>query len=282
MAAEPAASPASCSRSSDMAAVCVVQARMGSRRLPGKVVADLAGRPMLRFMLERLDGLGMPVVVATSDLDRDDPVAEVATTAGASVVRGPEDDVLARFRLALEQHPVDHVVRLTADCPLSDPKIVQAVLELHEARHADYTCNVLPRTFPKGLDVEVARVDSLRIADREATDAREREHVMPFLYRRPSRFRLADLRGLDVGMARIDVDEGVGTVSIAIAPPHRGRGLAHAMLQALLEELRQDMQVMSLEARVHPENVPSLKAFEAAGFRATGEREGLLVLARMC
>lgn len=174
--------------------VCVVQARTGSSRFPGKVLAELAGRPVLRFMLDRLEGLGPEVVVATSDLARDDPVEEVARAAGRPVVRGPERDVLARFAVTLDAFPAAHVVRLTADCPLVDPGIVGEVIALHLDRGADYTSNVLPRTFPKGLDVEVVRAEALRTADRCAADPVEREHVTPFVYRRPERFTLANLR----------------------------------------------------------------------------------------
>jgi len=175
--------------------ICVVQARTGSTRLPGKVLADLGGKPLLRFMLDRLSGLAVDdLVVATSDLSRDQAVAEVAAAASVAVVRGSEGDVLDRFRLALDRFPAAHVVRLTADCPLMDPAVVEAVVERHRATGADYTSNVLPRTFPKGLDVEVARGDALLSAAREATDQPEREHVTPFLYRHPERFRLANLR----------------------------------------------------------------------------------------
>jgi spore coat polysaccharide biosynthesis protein SpsF len=163
---------------------------------------------MLAFLLDRLQPLPVDqVVVATSDLDRDDPVAEAAEAAGVGVVRGPEQDVLARFALALRRYPAAHVVRITGDCPLTDPAIVAASIDLHIHRSADYTCNVLPRTFPQGLDVEVIAADALRLADQEARLAIEREHVTPFFYRHPERFRLANLRsGEDLGDERWTVD----------------------------------------------------------------------------
>jgi spore coat polysaccharide biosynthesis protein SpsF len=182
---------------------------MGSTRLPGKVLADLGGEPLLTFLLERLRPLPtVATVVATSDLDRDDAVAEVAERAGATVVRGPEQDVLARYALALDRFPgAAHVLRITADCPLTDPEIVDAVVATHLDRQADYTSNVLPRTFPKGLDVEVATSAALRGAAAEATAEVEREHVMPYLYRHPERFRLANVRsGEDLGDERWTID----------------------------------------------------------------------------
>lgn len=172
----------------------VVQARMGSSRLPGKVLADLGGRPVLQLMLERLRPADVDrVVVATSDRGIDDPVAELATQLGIDVVRGPEADVLARFAIALDRFPADDVVRLTADCPLTDPALVDAALDLHRSTGADYTSNSLERTYPDGLDVEVVRTSALRAAVAEANEPEEREHVMPFVYHRPDRFRLASL-----------------------------------------------------------------------------------------
>lgn len=177
-----------------MTTLCVVQARAGSTRLPGKVLADVAGRPMLGFMLQRLAGLPVDtLVLATSTEPDDDPVAAVAEGQGVAVVRGPEHDVLARFALAVDAHPADVVVRLTADCPLSDPAIISAAVALLHDHGADYASNSLVRTFPDGLDVEVLTARALREAAAEATDQREREHVTPFVYRRPSRYRLAAL-----------------------------------------------------------------------------------------
>ena len=191
-----------------MTVLCVVQARTGSTRLPGKVLREVAGRPMLQFMLDRLGDLAVDeLVVATSDLARDDAVAHLAIEAGRPVVHASESDVLARFVAALDAYPADHVVRLTGDCPLADPALVEAVIAHHRDRGADYTSNVIPRTFPKGLDVEVVRASVLRVAHAEASDVAEREHVTPFVYRRPERFRLANLRhDVPLGDERWTVD----------------------------------------------------------------------------
>jgi spore coat polysaccharide biosynthesis protein SpsF len=205
-----------------MTTLVVVQARMGSTRLPGKVLRDLGGRPVLVLLLERLlaGALDADVVVATSDLGGDDPVVATARAAGVDVVRGPEQDVLARFTLCLDRHPADAVVRITADCPLTDPALVAEAVDLHRRTGADYTSNTLVRTYPDGLDVEVLRADALRAADAEATDAVEREHVTPFVYRRPERFQLRALRQpnplgderwtLDTADDLADLDDVVG------------------------------------------------------------------------
>ena len=174
----------------------VLQARMSSTRLPGKVMADVAGEPMLARQVERLrrsrrlDRLAL----ATSDDPSDDALAALGERLGLDVVRGPLADVLARFLMALDRFPSTEVlVRLTGDCPLTDWRVLDATVDRHIETDADYTSNVAARTFPHGLDVEVARPQALRTAGSEATSAHDREHVMPFLYGRPERFKLASI-----------------------------------------------------------------------------------------
>lgn len=170
----------------------VVQARMGSTRLPGKVLRPLAGRPMLELMLQRLARVHAgPTVLATSDLARDDAIAELAHRLGTPCVRGSEHDVLERFATAARAHPADHYVRLTADCPLIDATIVDDVVRTHLASAAGYTSNTLLRTYPDGLDVEVFTAAVLEDARHNAVADDEREHVTPFVVRRPERHRLA-------------------------------------------------------------------------------------------
>ena len=191
-----------------MSVVCIVQARTGSTRFPGKVLASLAGRPMLAVLLERLVTLRVDrLVVATSDRPGDDDVATLAATLGVAVVRGSEGDVLDRFGTVLETYPATSVVRITADCPLIDPALVSDAIALRDSSDADYVSNTLIRTYPDGLDVEVMRAEVLAVARREARDPVEREHVTPFLYRRPGRFRLVALRGPELcGDERWTVD----------------------------------------------------------------------------
>lgn len=178
-----------------MRTLVVIQARMGSTRLPGKVLADLGGRPLLGLQLDRLARLAdARLVVATSDLARDDPVESLAADCGVTCVRGPETDVLDRFAVAVEAHPSDEVVRLTADCPLTDPDLVTAVLHLRRATGADYAGNTLIRTFPDGLDVEVMTAATFGSVQREADDPLDREHVTRFVLRHPRRFLSANLR----------------------------------------------------------------------------------------
>ena len=168
---------------------------MGSTRLPGKVLRPLASEPMLARVVDRaalaetLDA----VWVATSDAPADDALAALAAARGWPVTRGSEHDVLARYADAAEDARADRVVRLTADCPLIDPAVIDAVVRA--LGEGDYASNVVPdRTFPHGLDVEAFTADALAAAAAEAGDPAEREHVTPFLWRRPDRFAQSTVR----------------------------------------------------------------------------------------
>ena len=158
---------------------------------------------MLAFMLRRLHPLledaGTTLVVATSDGPGDDDVASIALSNGVAAVRGSEHDVLARYGLALAEHPADLVVRLTADCPLIDTSIIRRVVDAQRTTGADYASNTLARTFPDGLDVEVMTADALRWANAHAERTDEREHVTPHVQRHPRTFQICQV--LDDAMA---------------------------------------------------------------------------------
>lgn len=168
----------------------VVQARTSSERFPQKVLADLEGAPLLARVLRRASRSAECAVtaVATSARTDDDAVAQLAAEEGAAVVRGPLEDVLERYRLAAEQLDADAVVRVTGDCPLVDPRVVDHVVRAFRAGAADYASNVRPPTFPDGLDVEVISRAALERAAREATSATEREHVTPYIADHPELF----------------------------------------------------------------------------------------------
>ena len=189
--------------------LAIVQARTSSARLPGKVLRPLLGRPMLARQLERLERApSLELLVATSHEPSDDPVAELCAGLGVDCFRGELDDVLDRFYRAARARGAEHVVRLTGDCPLCDPDVIEQVVALHRGGDFDYTSNTLERRFPDGLDVEAMRVSSLAAAWREAKSPDEREHVTAFLYRRPQRFRLGSLRApADWSHFRWTVDE---------------------------------------------------------------------------
>ena len=191
--------------------LAVLQARMSSTRLPGKVMADVAGAPMILRQIERLGRCRRidRIVVATSTDRSDDSLAAVLTLHGVPVHRGPLDDVLARYDGALQAFgPAEVLVRLTGDCPLADPELIDATIALLTDNGLDYAANTpARRTYPKGLDVEVMRAEALLRAAREAVDPYEREHVTPFLYRHPETFREDFIsQDIDEGEVRWTVD----------------------------------------------------------------------------
>lgn len=173
--------------------VCISQARMTSTRLPGKVLMEAAGRPLLAHHLERLARCRTldALVLATTVNGTDDPVAELARSLGVPVFRGDEQDVLGRFAGAAAMAGADVVVRVTADCPLIDPALVDRVVAafLEPAPPLDYLSLDVTR-FPRGLDSEVFTRAALDEATATATDPAEREHVTAHIYRRPERFRI--------------------------------------------------------------------------------------------
>lgn len=178
-----------------MTVAAVIQARMTSTRLPGKVLMPAVGRPMLAHQLDRVRRARSidTVCIATTTNADDDPVAALAESEGVAVFRGSEHDVLDRFVRAAERVDAEIAVRLTGDCPLTDPALIDAVVDAFRDSDppVDYATNSFPRTWPIGLDVEVAAMAALRAANAEAQDTYDREHVMPFLYRQPERFRIA-------------------------------------------------------------------------------------------
>lgn len=180
-----------------MKTAAVIQARMGSERLPGKVLHDIVGKPMIDHVVERvqrclsIDG----VIVATSTNAADDHLADHCRNLGVKVVRGSENDVLSRYALAAEQFRCEFVVRITADCPLVDPEIVdQVVYEVTENPGVQYACNFFPhRLYPRGLDAEVFTAETLRQINQQASDPRYREHVTLMIYENASKFNIASV-----------------------------------------------------------------------------------------
>ena len=172
--------------------LAILQARISSNRLPGKVLLPLAGAPMIVRQIERVSRAARidKLVVATSDRAEDDELAKVVRREGIGVHRGPLDDVLARFVGALDAFgPASHVMRLTADCPLADPAVIDAVADRFLAAGADYGSNTPPhRTYPKGLDVEVMTAEALRWAADHAITPEEHEHVTWGIHQNPKQY----------------------------------------------------------------------------------------------
>jgi len=177
-----------------MRTAVIIQARMSSKRLPGKIMQMLGDRPVLAHVLERckrIEGCDI-VICAVPDEDASLVLEQAARGCGAGVYRGSEHDVLGRYLGAARSANADVVMRVTSDCPLIDPQICGSVLDLRARERADYVANNMPRSFPHGLDCEAFTTMALAEADRSTQEPYDREHVTPWL-RRASHLRRANL-----------------------------------------------------------------------------------------
>ncbi len=193
-----------------MKTVAIIQARMGSTRLPNKVLADLGGKPMLAQVVARVRRARTidEVVVATSTAPQDDAIESFCATQVISCFRGSEDDVLDRYYQTASAFKADVVVRITADCPLHDPRVIDTVVSHFDPARADYVSNTVERTYPDGLDTEVFSIAALERAWREAAWISEREHVTPYIWKHPDLFRLDQVKqSVDLSALRWTVDE---------------------------------------------------------------------------
>ena len=189
--------------------LAILQARMTSTRLPGKVLKDILGKPMLSRQLERVRRARLidKLVVATSNDCSDDAIASLCATDGVDCFRGSLTDVLDRYYQCAANYSPSLIVRLTGDCPLADPSIIDGAIHQHEQEQNDFTSTTRQPSFPDGVDVEIASPKTLEAAWKEADEVFEREHVMPFIWRRPERFRLGHYRNeRDLSHLRWTVD----------------------------------------------------------------------------
>jgi spore coat polysaccharide biosynthesis protein SpsF (cytidylyltransferase family) len=181
-----------------------IQARMSSRRFPGKVLAPFRGRPIIWHVLDRVTRAlpHVPRLVVTSTDPSDDPLAAYLAELGQPCFRGPLDDVLDRFRLAAAKYEAAYVLRICADSPLLDERVLTAVLAAHDPA-LDLVTTTQPRTFPKGHNAELINMASL--AALTDLDAEDREHVTRAFHRRPEAFRIVNVESGDPDLARLEL-----------------------------------------------------------------------------
>jgi spore coat polysaccharide biosynthesis protein SpsF len=221
----------------------IIQARMGSTRLPGKTLTDVVGRPMLAWLVERaarIPGVER-VIVATTEKPADGAILRFAAERGLPAYAGSEDDVLDRFYQAARRDGVSVVVRVTPDCPLLDPGVAGRVLArfLEAGGGLDYASNTQPPTFPDGLDTEAFAFAALERGWREARLASEREHVTPFIWKHPDRFRLANVTHTpDLSALRWTVDTAADLEFVRAVYRHLGVRAETAGLEEVLDLLR--------------------------------------------
>lgn len=243
-----------------MRIVCIIQARMGSTRLPGKVLKPILGQPMLWHVMERVRRVRRldELVVATTVQDADDRIADLCMQNGWSCFRGSEDDVLDRYYQAALQCQADVVVRITSDCPLVDPDVIDQVIGAYVTSQpeVDYVSNTLvPRTFPRGLDVEVFSFSALSRAWDEDGNPAWREHVTPYIWRQSDKFRLLPVKADDdysVMRWTVDTEEDLALVRrIYESMPHSFFGW-----QGVLRLLKDHPQWLKINSNVQQKVVP--------------------------
>lgn len=192
--------------------LAILQARTSSSRLPGKVLKPILGVPMLLRQIERIRRSRRieNMVLATSTDPSDDSIAKLSDENGVECFRGSLNDVLDRFYQAAKLSMPEHVVRLTGDCPLADPEIIDQVIAFYLSGNFDYASNTVPPSFPDGLDVEIFRYRCLEEAWKEARLPSQREHVTPFIHQHAKRFKLGNFASKwDLSSLRWTVDESL-------------------------------------------------------------------------
>ena len=175
---------------------CIIQARMGSSRLPGKTLMKLnQNRTVLDFVVNQLSFSTLidKIIIATTNLEQDDIIEQTAKNLGIQCFRGNSDDVLDRYYNCAKEFEIDNIVRITSDCPLIDPEIIDEVIRKYKSENYDYFTNTLIRTYPIGTDVEIFSFEILEKTWQNATLPSEREHVTPFIRNKKMNFRIGNL-----------------------------------------------------------------------------------------
>ena len=226
--------------------VAVVQARMSSQRLPGKVLAEVAGKPLLQYLLERLERCDelQGIAVATSEAPSDDAVQDFASAFGITCHRGALHDVAARMLMAARAENCAAFVRISGDSPLMDVALVDRAVGLFREQRPDLVSNVLVRSFPRGQSVEVIAVPAMERACAAMNGAAEREHVTPYLYAHQDEFRIV---GFSTEPARTEMRLCVDTredlrrfagILHQLGEPHWMHSLAAVMVAAEVFDAR--------------------------------------------
>ncbi len=246
-----------------MKVVAIIQARMGSTRLPGKVLRVLGSATVLEHVIHRVRRAPNidDVVVATTESPNDVAIVEEARRLGVNVFCGSEVDVLSRYYFAAKQVNADVVLRVTSDCPLLDPEVMRAMVDKFQTlqrdyESVDYLSNTLTRTYPRGLDVEVFTFEALERAYREATSPAEREHVTPYLYRYPEKFRIGQyLSDVDHSRYRWTLDTEDDWQLLKQIFDRLGKGSANFSTGEVMELLVKEPQLAKVNTHVAQKTV---------------------------
>lgn len=237
--------------------VTIIQARFGSTRLPGKVLLDIAGRPMLEHVVRRAQRseVARQTVVATTTLRRDDVIVELCRSLGVPTYRGSEEDVIDRYYGAARRFQAEAVVRVTADCPLLDAAVMDRVLTAFLENRPDYASNTLVRTYPRGLDTEVFTRAALEAAWREASVKEHRVHVTPYMYLTPGRFRTFSVEDSpDYSDLRLTVDTEEDLELVRQVYEHLGREGRFTWMD-VVDLMRREPALAAVNAHIEQKNL---------------------------
>jgi spore coat polysaccharide biosynthesis protein SpsF len=231
----------------------IIQARMGSTRFPGKTFCELAGKPLIWHVVNRLKYSGKidQIIIATTDTVKDDILADWAARECVSLFRGSENNVLERYYHAARQYEADIIVRITADDPFKDPSIIDRVITMLQDEKLDFACNNNPPSFPEGLDTEVFTFGALERAFIDARDDFEKEHVTQFFYRNKEEFRQANLANeKDLSFLRwtIDTESDYKMAERVYRLLYRENNIFQ--MEDILEILRQNPDIQELNNNV--------------------------------
>jgi len=242
----------------------IIQARMGSSRLPGKILKEVLDKPLLYFLIKRLKLVNTPnkLIIATTTSKKDDPIVEFAKNHNIDYYRGSEDDVLDRYYQTALKFDGEIIVRITADCPLMDPELVDMGIELLISRNFDYVSDNHPETYPDGYDVEVFTFNALETAWKEGKLPSEREHVTPYIWKNPNLFKLGVYKSdVDLSSFRITIDEEDDYILISkIFEAFKGNWL-NIRLKDVINFLRKNPEVLKINER-YIRNEGYLKSLE--------------------
>jgi glutamate-1-semialdehyde 2,1-aminomutase len=233
-----------------MSVLVIVQARMGSTRLPNKVMKPLAGRPLIEFLLGRVALCKKvdKIIVATSTNSNNKPLLDHVSQLGYSCELGSENDVLDRFAQAAKKYEAETIVRITGDCPLLDPEIIDACITRYMQSGVDYCSNIAPATFPDGMDVEVFSSNALERAANEAISAFDREHVTPYI-RSSGLFSTVNLENsVDLSVLRLTVDEPEDLALVAAISANFSPDSSFS-LQQIIDFLEENPELVSKNSR---------------------------------
>ena len=232
----------------------IIQARYGSTRLPGKILMEIDGKPLLWHVVNRLTYADLidDIVVATSTNSKDDMTEEWCNEHDINCFRGSENDVLNRFYNAAIEFPCDVIVRVTADDPFKEPSVIDMIIKKLIDENLDLTCNVLPPSFPEGLDCEVFTFDVLQTMEKTTNDPYDREHVTPYIYNNQDKFKIANVSSkcqLSQYRWTIDNEEDYEMVN-AIYENRKDGNEGILLMEEIFEILEENPEIASINSNV--------------------------------